>query len=69
MKRSAKETAKVVEKTIKEITKVLEAVPVMKGYNFFNIEKFEGKGFDKLVKDLCENNEISESHIRRVAGL
>lgn len=66
-KRTPKETAQVVEKTISEIRKVLSAVPIMTGYNFFDEKKFKQTGFDLLVKKTCKKYEINEKHIRKIA--
>lgn len=38
-KRSSKETAKAVAKTISEIRKVIEALPILKKYDFFHTVK------------------------------
>ena len=67
-KRTPKETAKVVAKTIADIRKVLDAVPVMTGYSFFDAKGFKATGFDALVEKVCRQNDISEKHIRKVAG-
>lgn len=67
-KRTPKETAKVVAKTISDIRRVLDAVPVMTGYSFFDAKLFKTTGFDSLVKKVCGENDISEKHIRTVGG-
>jgi len=67
-KRTLKKTAKLVEKTIVDIQKVLDAVPIMTGYSFFDAKGFKTSGFDNLVKKVCRQNDVSETHIRKVAG-
>lgn len=67
-KRTPKETAKLVAKTIADIQKVLDAVPVMTGYSFFDSKSFKETGFDNLVKKVCGQNDVNEKHIRTVAG-
>lgn len=68
LKRTTKETAKIVESIISDINKVLRAVPVMNGYEWFDKKTFEKTGFDELITNICKSNDISESHIRTVAG-
>lgn len=67
--RTAKETAKIVEKTIKTIYRVTDAVPVMSGYDWFSEDEFRNGGLDDLVRAICEENGISEEYIRKVACL
>ena len=68
-KRSPKETAEAVAKTISEIRKVIEALPILKKYDFFIIQsKFFNEGADKLISDICQENGVNEKHIRTVAG-
>jgi cell fate (sporulation/competence/biofilm development) regulator YmcA (YheA/YmcA/DUF963 family) len=67
-KRSSKETAKAVAKTISEIRKVIEALPILKKYDFFIQSKFFNEGADKLISDICQENGVNEKHIRTVAG-
>jgi hypothetical protein len=67
MKRTTKETAKIVESTISNINKVLRAVPIMNGYEWFDKKTFKKTGLDKLITNICKSNNISENHIRTVA--
>lgn len=67
-KRTPHEIANAVSRTISDINKVVHAVPVMTGYDFFKRDLFFNKGVDKLISDTCRKNEVSESHIRKVAG-
>ena len=66
--KTPKETSKVVAKTIADIRKVLDAVPVMTGYSFFDAKGFKATGFNTMVTKVCGQNDISEQHIRTVAG-
>ena len=68
IKRSPRETATAIAKTISDATKVIEAASIISGYDFFNHNNFKKVGFDLLLKNLCEKYEVSESHIRKVAG-
>ena len=68
-KRTPKQTAEAVAKTIKDLNKVLEAVPIMKGHRFFDLNIFKSTGFDEVIEKLCSENDISEDHVRRVAGI
>jgi len=67
-KRTPKEVAKAVAKIISDVNKVVDAAPIMEGYDFFDRKKFKKEGFDKLVKDKCKEFDITEAHIRQVAG-
>ena len=67
-KRTLKETTKLVAKTISNIRKVLDAVPVMTEYSFFDEKEFRKSGFNNLVKNMCKQYDMSEKHIRTVAG-
>lgn len=66
--RTPHETAKAVAKTIATINKVINAVPVMRNYDWFNYSEFTNSGLDKLISDVCKDNNVPESHIRTVAG-
>lgn len=67
-KRSLKDTSKLVESAIRDIRKVLDAVPIISGYDFFDHEKFKYSGLDKLIKMKCKEYDVNEDHIRKVAG-
>jgi hypothetical protein len=67
-KRTLHEIAIAVSHAISEINRVVNAVPIMTGYNFFLREKFYNNGVDKLISDTCIKYNVSESHIRQVAG-
>ena len=67
-KRTTKETAKAVEITVKSIQKVLDAAIIMQGYDFFDGSIFREKGKDKVIRDLCKRNKVSEEHIRDIGG-
>lgn len=67
-KRTARETAKIVEETINDIQSVLRAAHVARNHVFFDNSLFKNGGVDKMVKDLCWENKIKESHVRKVAG-
>ena len=64
--RTPKQTAAHVSYAIAMISKVVEAVPVMKNYDFFDIGKFKESGFDLLIKNVCERYDVDEKHIRTV---
>ncbi|MDX5586527.1 MAG: hypothetical protein QNK20_16695 [Aureibaculum sp.] len=66
--RTPKQSAQLVQKAILEVHKVLNAVPLMKGYKWFNDDLFKKSGKKQLIKDICKSNGISEKHIRTVAG-
>jgi hypothetical protein len=66
--RTPKDFARVVASTIVTINRVVDAVPIMIGYDFFDEKKFREGSFDKLVENVCKTNEICEKHIRLVAG-
>jgi hypothetical protein len=67
-KKSAKEAAIAVSKTITDVRKVLSAVAIMSKYQWFDEKKFKSEGFDELLKDTCKKYDINEQHIRNVAG-
>jgi len=67
-KRTPKQTVQVVAKTVADIKKVLCAVPIITGFSFFDDKAFKATGFNDLVKKLCDQNDISEKHVRKVAG-
>jgi hypothetical protein len=67
-KKSAKEAAIAVSKTITDVRKVLSAVSIMTKYKWFDEKKFNSEGFDELIKDSCKKYDINESHIRNVGG-
>ena len=68
-KRTPKETAKVVAKTIADIRKVLDAVPVMTGYSFFDAKCFKATGFDALVEKVCRQMIIVKNIFARLQDL
>lgn len=67
-KRTPKESAIVVEKTITEIRTVLGAVSTMEKCRWFNKKLFNETGFDELISGTCHKYDINEKHIRTVAG-
>jgi hypothetical protein len=68
MKRSTRESAAVVAKTIADINTVAKAAVMSRNYLWFDYKRFRKTGFDELVSDICHENRVSEEHIRRVAG-
>ena len=67
-KQSTMEIANNVQKTIREVQKVIDAVVIMKPYKWFNNNQFQKSGMNALIRDTCKRNGISEKHIRTVAG-
>ena len=68
-KRSANETANIVEETVGNIKKVLEAGLLLRGYGFFDHGQFRNGGADNFIKNLCFKNDIAEAYIRKVADI
>ena len=57
-----------IEKTISELRAVLKAVPLINKYDFFDKEKVDNGGFDKLVTKTCHKYGVNEENIRMIAG-
>jgi hypothetical protein len=68
MEKTPKQIATAVAKAISDVRRVIDALPVMKDYDFFVPDKFYYEGFNQLVTDNCKKQDISEEHVRRVAG-
>ncbi|HRN42819.1 MAG TPA: hypothetical protein PK649_12210 [Vicingus sp.] len=66
--RTPKETAKAVETAVSEITKVMKAVPVMIGFDFFDENGFRKHGLNELIAKISDRYGISEKHIRTIGG-
>lgn len=67
-KRSAEQKARIVEKTISEIRKVINVSGLVKKYEWFDNNKFNELGLNQVITDTCLKYKISESHIRLVGG-
>jgi len=69
MKRSLKQTAKIVEKTVIQINSIIKAANLMRDYSWFNYNEFKTTGLDILISKICNENEIDEKHVRTVLCL
>jgi hypothetical protein len=66
--RTLEQEAKAVEKTIFTVSKIISMVPVMENFTFFNKKQFNESGLQDLIKHLCQENEVSVDHVKKVAG-
>jgi hypothetical protein len=66
--RTLEQETKAVEKAIFTVNKVLSMVPTMEKFSFFDKNEFTKNGLQALIKYVCEENEVSIDHVKKVAG-
>jgi len=66
--RTLEQEAKAVEKAIFTIRKVIDNVPLMERFSFFDRNEFNDTGLQELIKYVCNENEVSIDHVKKVAG-
>jgi len=66
--RTLEQETKAVEKTIFTVSKIISMVPIIEKFSFFNKKQFVESGLQDLIKHLCEENEVSVDHVKKVAG-
>jgi len=64
--RTPQQAANHVRYAVEMINKAVEAAPIMKHYDFFDINKFKETGLDELIKNVCKRYDVDENHIRTV---
>ena len=65
-KRTAKETAGLIEKTCNNVNRIIDVMPFLKeSLPFIKNSYFENLISEKIKKE-CELNELSENHIRTI---
>jgi hypothetical protein len=66
--RTLEQEAKAVEKTIFTVNKVVSMVPTMEKFSFFDKTEFTKTGLQALIKYVCQENQVSIEHVKKVAG-
>ena len=66
--KSLSKSATIVDKAISEIRALGKSAFIMRKYDCFDYDLFQKVDIDRAIKEICIKHDISEEHVRQVAG-
>ena len=64
--RTQKEISEAVEKSVKQINRVLDSVKDMRGLGFFNEVEFKRTGKAKFISRICKSNKVQIKQVNMI---